>query len=180
VNTVFVRFAPGADPAAMRSSITALPDVAGYVDTRAVYAIAQQMMGLFYAFVGVMLAFGAVMAFALIFNTLTANVAERTVELAALRTLGMPRATIGRLVTVENLLLTAVGVVVGLVVGDLLAIVFMASFSSDMFTFRADVRPTTFLATGVAVIVVALLTQAPSIRAIGRLDLGRVVRERSV
>jgi putative ABC transport system permease protein len=180
VNTVFVRFTPGTDRAAMRATLTAQPDVAGYVDSRAVYDIAQKFMGLFYAFVGLMLAFGAVMAFALIFNTLTANVAERSVELAALRTLGMPRATIGRLVTAENLLLTLVGVVVGLIAGDLLAIVFMNSFSSDMFTFHADVRITTFLATGAAVIIVALLSQYPSIRAIGRLDLGRVVRERSI
>lgn len=180
VSTVFVRFDPGVDAATMRTRISALPDVAAYVDSRAVYDIAQSYLALFYAFIGVMLALGAVMAFALIFNTLTANVAERSVELAALRTQGMRRSTIGRLVTAENLLLTVIGLIVGLVVGYGLAVAFMASFSSDLFSFQADIRVTTFLGTAGAILIVALLSQFPSIRAIGRLDLGRVVRERSL
>jgi putative ABC transport system permease protein len=179
VTTVYLRFDPGVDRGAMRARISDLPGVAAYADSQALYEIAQSFLGLFYAFIGVMLAFGAVMAFALIFNTLTANVAERSVELAVLRTQGMGRATLGRLVTVENLLLTLIGLAVGLAGGYALAVVFMATFSSDLFSFRADIAPLTFVATAIAIIAVALLSQAPAIRAIGRLDLGRVVRERA-
>ena len=58
-------------------------------------------------------------------------------------------------------------------------VVFMASFSSDMFTFDLRVRPTTFLFTAAAILIVGLLSQYPALKAVGRLDLGRIVRDRS-
>jgi putative ABC transport system permease protein len=67
----------------------------------------------------------------------------------------------------------------GLAAGWVMAAVFMASFSSDMFTFDLRVRPTTFLFTAVAILLVGLLSQYPALRAVGRLDLGRIVRDRS-
>lgn len=180
VDSALVRYAAGTDGAATASRLRAIPGVAAVLDSRALYALAQQYMGLFYAFVGVMLVLGAIMAFALIFNTLTANITERATELAALRTLGMSRRTISGLVTGENVLLTIVGVVVGLVLGYAVAAEFMASFSSDLFSFNLRVRPTTFILTAGAVLVVGLLSQWPALRAVGRLELGRIVRERSV
>jgi putative ABC transport system permease protein len=179
VTTALVRYDPGADRQAVLDRLSALPGVAAVVDSRALYATAQSFMGLFYAFVGVMLVLGGVMAFALIFNTLSANVMERAVELTALRTLGMGRATIGRLVTAENLLLTVVALVPGLLVAYVAAAGFMASFSSDLFRFDLAVRPTTFVGTAGIILVVALLSQWPSLRAVSRLDLARVVRERA-
>jgi putative ABC transport system permease protein len=180
VDSALVRYAAGADRASVADSLRALPGVAAVLDSRSMYDIAQQFMGLLYAFIGVMLLLGAVMAFALIFNTMTANVAERATELAALRTLGMSRATISRLVTGENLLLTVLGILVGLIVGYAVAYEFMASFSSDLFDFNLEVRPTTFLFTGLSILVVGLISQWPALRAVGRIDLGKVVRERSV
>lgn len=179
VTTALVRYEPGADRHAIRDHLTALPGVAVVVDSRALYDTAQSFMGLFYAFVGLMLVLGGIMAFALIFNTLSANVMERAVELTALRALGMGRATIGRLVTAENLLLTMVALVPGLLVAYVAAAEFMGSFSSDLFQFDLAVRPTTFLGTAAVILVVALLSQWPSLRAVSRLDLASVVRERA-
>ena len=154
--------------------------VAAYVNSRGLYELAQEFMGLFYAFIGVMIVLGGVLAFALIYNTMSANVTERAAELAVLRTLGLSRRAIGGLVTGQNLMLTLIGLVPGLLAGWLMAAVFMASFSSDMFTFDLRVRPTTFLFTAGAILVVGLLSQYPALRAVGRLDLGRIVRDRSL
>ena len=62
------------------------------------------------------------------------------------------------MVTAQNLLLTLIGLVPGLVFGWLLAWVFMDTFSSDMFTFELHMRPLTFVLTAVAIIVVGLLS----------------------
>jgi len=179
VTSALVRYEAGVDRGAVRQRLAALPGVAAVVDSRSLYDTAQSFMGLFYAFIGVMLVLGGVMAFALIFNTLSANVMERAVELTALRTLGMATATIGRLVTAENVLLTLIALVPGLAVAYLAAAEFMASFSSDLFQFDLAVRPTTFIGTAVVIVVVALLSQWPALRAVNRLDLARVARERA-
>ncbi len=75
--SAMVSFADGVDRDAMRETLTQVPGVVAYVDSRALYDTAQSFLALFYAFVGVMLAFGGVMAFALIFNTAAVNAAER-------------------------------------------------------------------------------------------------------
>ncbi len=179
VTSALVRYADGAAAPAIEDRLTALPEVAAVVGSRGLFELAQQFMGLFYVFIGVMLVFGAVMAFALIFNTMTANIAERATELAALRAMGMARGTVSRLVTAENLLLTLLGLIPGLIGGYLLASVFMASFSSDLFSFDLHVRPTTFLFTALSILLVGVISQLPALRSVGRMDLGRIVRERA-
>ena len=110
---------------------------------------------------------------------MSANISERQGELAVLRTLGLSRRAIGSMVTAQNLILTFIGLVPGLILGWVLAGVFMATFSSDMFTFELHMRPLTFVFTAVAIVVVGLLSQWPALRAVGRLDLGQIVRDRS-
>ncbi len=179
VQVAYVRYAPGADAEAVAARLVSLPEVAAVIDSRALYGLAQSFMGLFYAFVGVALVLGSVIAFAIIFTTMTANIDERTTELAALRTLGMARSTVSWLVTGENLLLTLIGLVPGLVIGYVVAAAFMASFSSDLFRFDLEVRPLTFVLTAAAILVVGLASQVPALRRIGRIDLGQVVRQRA-
>ena len=179
VGSLLVRYAAGADAPTVSTALEQLTDVAVVVDARSLYDTVQGLLGFFYAFVGVMLLFGGVMAFALIFNTLSVNVAERTVELATMRANGFGLGGIARLLTGENLLLVAVGIAIGLPVGLWVAGAFLASFSSDLFQLDLQVRTRTLVVSAGAMVVVSLLSQLPGIRTIGRLDLGEVVRERS-
>jgi putative ABC transport system permease protein len=179
VNTLLVRFDPAADRAAVQDSLTATPGVAAAVDARSLERMVEQYMSLFYAFVGLMMVLGAVMAFALVFTTISANVSERITELASLRAAGMGRRTLARLITGENLLLTALGIVPGLLMGFLSARLFMASFSSDLFTFDLAMNWTTPLLVAVVLLGATLISQWPVLRAVDRIDIARVVRERS-
>lgn len=180
VNAALVRFSPGADGAAVRTRIAGLREVVAVVDSRALYTAAQSFMGLFYAFVGLMVALGAVMALALIYTTMSANISERLTELASLRAAGMGRRQLTLLVSSENLLLTVIGIVPGLVIGYYAAAVFMASFSSDLFSFDLALRPWTPALVALALVAAALLSQWPVLRAVDRIDVAVVVRERSV
>ncbi|MDH4160506.1 MAG: ABC transporter permease, partial [Actinomycetota bacterium] len=135
VGSVMVQVAGGAGPADVHSELASLPGVSVVVDSRALYDVAQSLLTFFYIFVGVMLVFGALLAFALIFTTMSVNIAERTGELATMRASGFGLGSIARLLTGENVLLTVVGIVVGLPAAILTASVFMSSFSSDLFQF---------------------------------------------
>ena len=175
-----LRFAPGADRTAVLGRIEALDGVATAIDARALARAADSLMGLFYAFVGAMLVLGAVMAFALLFNLMSANISERITELASLRASGMTGGELARVITGESVLLTLAGIIPGLVVGYVGAAEFMASFSSDLFSFELAVRPTTFLFTAAGVLAAALISQAPILRAVRRINIARVVRERAL
>ncbi len=178
-NAAFVSYSDGADPATIRSAITDRPDVAAFEDANAVYAMVQDFMVLFYAFVGIMLVFGAAMAFALIFNSMSVNIAERTREVATLLAVGTDRRSISRYISTENLLVAMLGIPIGLVVGYFSARTAMASFSSDLFAFDLYIKPTTFVWASLAIVVVALISQVPGLRAIRRINIPKVVKERS-
>jgi len=178
--SAMLTYAPGSVAGVVRSRLVELPEVAAFEDANAIFDTMQQFMALFYAFVGVMLAFGAAMAFALIFNTMSVNIAERSREVATLLAVGTRRRTISRLITTENLLVAVIGIPLGLAVGYLTSAAAMASFQSDMFRFQLYVRPTTFVWSGLALLVVALISQWPGLRAVNRMDIARIVKERSV
>jgi putative ABC transport system permease protein len=174
-----VVFEDSADGAEVINSLEQLETVAVVVNTRGLYEMFQDFLGFFYAFVGIMLVFGAVMAFALIFNTISVNVAEREGELATMRANGLSQRKLASLITGENLLLTALGILPGLIVGYGAAALFMQSYSSDMFTFNLDMNPSTLVFSSLAMLAVALLSVLPAIRTVRRLDIAKVVRERS-
>ena len=126
-----------------------------------------------------MLIFGGAMAFALLFNAMTSNIAERVVEVATLRAAGAPHRTLARMITSENVLMTLLGIGPGLLVGYELARLFMAQFNNDQFDFSLQIRPSTFIFAALAILIVALLSQLPGLRAVRRLDVAEVVRERA-
>ncbi|MCB2222828.1 MAG: FtsX-like permease family protein [Actinobacteria bacterium] len=177
--SALIAYSDGADPAAVREAVTALPSVQAFEDAGAVYRMVQDYMVLFYGFVGIMLVFGGAMAFALIFNSMTVNIAERKREVATLLAVGVRRRTISRLITVENLVVAAAAVPFGLVIGTFVSAQAMASFQSDMFSFALYIRPLTYAVSAAAILVVALLSAVPGLRALRRISIPEVIKERS-
>ncbi len=178
-NVAYVRYAPGVDREAMRRRLSALPGVVAFGDSNALRDMVDEYLGLFYAFVGIMLLFGAAMAFALLYNSIQANLAERAVEVATLRAAGIRFRSLSRMITAENFLFTAIGIVPGLIVGVEVSRLFLASFGSDAFSFDLQIRASTLVLSALAILAVSLLSERPGLRAVKKLDIAQVVRERA-
>jgi putative ABC transport system permease protein len=178
-NSVFVDYAQGVDRDQMRETLSTLPGVVAFADSKALLEYMNQYLGLYYLIIGLMVLFGGAMAFALLYNVIQANLAERAVEVATLRAAGTPFGTLARMITAENVLITAIGIAPGLIIGYELARLFMGQFSYDWFSFEVEARTSTFVLSSIAILAVALLSQLPGLRAVKRLDIAKVVRERS-
>lgn len=178
-NSALVRFESGVDRDEMRQSLSALPGVSAYEDSQAIKSAVDQYLGLFYAFVGIMLIFGGAMAFALIFNSMSSSISERKVEMATLRASGAPSKMLSRMVRVENLITVLIGIVPGLIIGYAVAAVFMASFGSDQFNFELQMRSSTLVLSAVAIVIVAVISQIPGLRALRRINVAKIIRERA-
>lgn len=179
LGTVLVQYEPGADRAVAERALSAHPGVVAYTDSQALRKTMDEYMNLFYVFVGVMLAFGGLLAFTVLFATLSVNLAERGTELATLRASGVGRRRLSRLVTAENLLVVTAGAVPGLIIGRIATGAFLGAFNSDLLAFHTEIRPATFAWSALAVIAVAYLAQRPGLRALARMNLGTLVRERT-
>lgn len=178
--SALIRYQDGVDPGSMRVALTSVPHIAAFEDTKALYNTVNDYLTLFYAFVGIMLVFGAAMAFALIFNAMSVNIAERSRETATLLAVGTERRTISRLIGTENMLVALAGIPPGLLLGYWVSSLAMSSFSSDLFSFDLHMRSSTLVWSGFAILAVAFVSQWPGLRAVGRIDIARVVKERSI
>lgn len=180
VTTVMTLFDPTMGRSTTIEAIEQLPGVLAVQDARTLYEMVQQFLGLFYMFVGIMLIFGGLMAFSLMFNTISVNIAERSTEFATLKANGMADRAIAWMVVSENMLLTAIGIIPGVLLGIGISAVFLSSFNNDSFTFDPMIQPVTIVVAIAVMFGVAMLSLIPGIRSIKRLDIAQVVRERAV
>lgn len=172
-------FEPGANPTDIRDAVSRVPGVVAYQDTQALARTWDTYAGLFWVLVVGMLVLGGLMAFAIVFTMMSVNIVERRREIATLRAAGVRHRTLARLVAEENLLVALLGVVPGLVLGVLAGAAFLRSFSSDQFTLTLVVLPRTLVISAVVMLLVVGLSQWPGLRALRRMDLAQVVRERA-
>jgi putative ABC transport system permease protein len=177
---VLLTLKPGAAEESVRERFTAIPDVAAYLSTTSLEAAMREAFTLYDALVGLMLAFAAVMAAALLYNAMWANVAERSVELGTLRAAGMSAGMLSRLVAVENLLLIVLGLPLSLVGGTLLADWYMSAYETQGYHWSLDMKASTPILVAGGVLIATVVAQLPALRMVRRLDLARIVGERSL
>ena len=177
--SALVSYAAGVDEDVMRRRLTALDDVAAVESNENFLQAFESYMAFFYGMIGFMILFGAAMALALIYASISVNIAERSVEVATLRAEGVRQRVLSRLITAENLLVTLLGIPSGVGLGLLLAKPLLATYTNDLWRFDLALNPLTPLLVGAAICLAALLSQWPGLRAVNRLDIATVVRLRS-
>lgn len=178
---LLVRFDSGLTTAqrdGLRADVTGLDHVLAYTDTRALLTMVDSYLGLFWAFFGVIVALGGVLALAVIQVTMSVNLVERTTELATLRAAGVTVRKAAGVLATENLVAIAAGLPIGLVAGVLAAQGTLGLFGTDMFHLQLSLGWWVLALAALGVVLAAAASQVPAARSIRRMDVARVVRER--
>ncbi len=177
---LLIRFAPGVDQHAAGHRLSALPGAAAWSGNRATEATLRDAFAIMDVLVGVMFLFAVVLAGALLFNAMSANIAERLVELGTLRAAGLSSRTIRRTVAVENLLLTVAALPLGLVVGTFVARWFMGQYENLGYRWSLSMRGSTYLWVVAGVLFAAAASQLVVGRRVKHIEIAKIVRERSL
>jgi putative ABC transport system permease protein len=178
-NGYLLRFDSGSVGGRVRAAASGLAGVIAYTDTHAVEAQIESYLVIFWVFAGAMLVLGALLAFTVIYVTMTVNLAERARELATLRAAGAPTRRLTAALAIENVAATLLAVPFGLAAGVGAGWLFLRSFNNDLFNLHLSVGIGALLLAAVAVIAAAAVSQLPAARLIRRIDVARVVRERA-
>jgi len=160
----------------IKEKLYKVPNVAAVEDARETRAQLTEMLELTNAFIAMMILLGAGLALAIIYNTVSINIVERTRELASMRAMGMARRTVGMLITVENLLVGLLGLVGGVPLGYVLNQALIAGWENETMQFQAVIFPASYLITVIAIILTILLSQIPGIRQLNRVDLAAATK----
>ena len=178
-NGYLLRFGNGADRDRVRATASGFSGVVAYTDNRAVENQLRSYLVIFWVFAGATLVLGALLAFTVIYVTMTINLAERTGELAALRATGAPIRRLTATVAIENIAVTLLAVPIGLAAGVGAGWLFLRSFNNDLFSLHLSVGASALTLAAIAVTAAAAVSQLPAARLIKRIDVAKVVRERS-
>ncbi len=130
-----------------------------------------EIMALMWTFIAILFGFSFSMAFIVIYNTFTANVIERTREIATMRTIGEDRWHLAAMITLENILLAAIGIPLGLYLGLQTAKYLYTSLSTEAYTLKAIMYPMSYVWVTLIIIAVLLLSEIPPIVRVFRLNL---------
>lgn len=115
-----------------------------------------------------LLAAAVVIAVIGVSNTLTLSVIDRRREGALLRALGFSRGALGRMITVESLLMTVIALVVGMGLGTFFGWVGTASLIAETMAPTLSVPPLPLALIGVAAVAAAVLASALPARTMSR------------
>jgi putative ABC transport system permease protein len=167
-NQGFVLLDDGADVASVRGQLDTLvrdnPEVS-VMDQSALIEQAKSSVNTFVVMLYVLLGLALVIAILGIVNTLALSILERTRELGLVRAIGMRRAQVVQMVTVESVVIAVFGAVLGVLVGGLLGVAVVRALKDEGITALAV--PWASMGTFVALAVVIGLFAAvvPAIRA---------------
>ncbi|OFW58527.1 MAG: hypothetical protein A2V52_08435 [Actinobacteria bacterium RBG_19FT_COMBO_54_7] len=137
-------------------------------------------MGLLYIIITVMLVFGLIMAFTLVFNTSTINIMEREQEVATMLTLGVKQWKASLSLTLENVFMGLLGLAPGYVAALIVLGQAMKLYQSDLFSFTPIVTMRTYFIVAALIILLMVLSEYPSLRHINKLDLAQSTKRRSL
>jgi len=157
-----------------------LPQVTSVELTSDTRALIDEQMGFFWVFIGVMLLMGAALGTAIIFNGVTVNVLQRIRELAIMRALGVSRAGLAAILSLENFAIGCLGIIIGIPAGRYIAEYFMSSMSTstdDMFSFTLTILPRSYIIAVVFALIILMVSQLPAIRQVTRISLAIATKE---
>jgi putative ABC transport system permease protein len=137
-----------------------------------------EYMGLIYAYIGVIVTLSCIMGFAIIYNTTTISIMERKRELASLRIMGFTNNQVAELIFNENTAVSAMGLIIGMPIGMLMAAQILKLMPEDMISLPLVIFPKTYALAAVTVALFVILAQLANMRRISRMDLVEVMKSR--
>lgn len=136
----------------------------------------ENMMKMLNAVVWLVIGSAGALAFIVLFNLSNINITERVREVATIKVLGFyPRET-GAYVFRENLVLTLMGIVVGLPLGVLLHRFVMHQIQVDMVAFKVAVMPVSYLLSVIIVLLFLKVVDVVMRRKIDRIDMAESLK----
>lgn len=154
-------------------------DLPGAIMVETTYDLRAELdrsMAMNYIFIGILMTFAGALTVAIVYNTINSNVQERRAEIASLRALGVTMREITRMVTVENLASTLLGILVGVPAGLAGARGLTELWQTESFSIDFYISPRTFIVSIVFTLVLVVVCQIPALRSIASMNLAQMTR----
>jgi putative ABC transport system permease protein len=177
ISGLFVKTTIDSDPDAVADSVFALDDVENAMtESQASSGTISEAQGT--AITVGMAAMAMALLLAVVWNIVSISTSERTPELAQLEAIGWSRNSLSRLLFLEVLIVSILGIVLSVPVG----VFFTSLLDGFMHTYIPFYSPSfdivILLSVGILTIITAFLATLPAVRRLRKIDIDRVIRAR--
>jgi len=141
----FVQVSEDRDAHQLGAAVSELPDVMNVSVSEDMADMVRNMMDALDLVVIVIVFCAGLLAVTVLYNLTNININERVREIATIKVLGFNASETGAYVFKENMTLTVVGSLFGLILGKLLLLFVMTQIKIDMVWFKAIVLPPSYI-----------------------------------
>ncbi|MCM1478421.1 MAG: ABC transporter permease, partial [Muribaculaceae bacterium] len=122
-----------------------------------------------------MITFSVIMIVVVLYNSGSLSFGERVKEFATLKVLGLQSSQIRRLISVQNLWLSVIGVIIGTPLGNI-SLNAMMNSNGENFDYSLKVSGSNYIISGIIVLAVSVLVSFMFSKRIRRLDMVEVLK----
>ncbi|MCR5273384.1 MAG: FtsX-like permease family protein [Lachnospiraceae bacterium] len=170
-NLVMMNLTDDADQDRLSSKLVSMEDVSVYTNVEEIVSrFTDSFNSVNYA-VMIIIGSAAALAFIVLYNLMNINITERTRELATLKVLGFTDGETAAYTYRENMVMTAIGIVAGMVFGKYLHGWLIATIEINQVMFGRDVHNESYIKAAVLTVVFALTVNVFAYLAIKTIDM---------
>ena len=140
MNMFMLKTARGVDMDELKSTFSAFEGVNSVITNKEELEDINEVIKNLYFIIFLMIGSAALLAFVVLYNLNNINISERRRELATFKVLGFTNSELATYVYRENVILTALGIIVGTITGVILHRIVMITVETDMYMFGRELN----------------------------------------
>ncbi|KNF08196.1 ABC-type transport system, involved in lipoprotein release, permease component [Gottschalkia purinilytica] len=128
--------------------------------------------------ISIMIIFAGILGFVIVYSSTIMNIAERNYELSTLRVMGFSKKEIFNIISKENIIMTILGILIGIPIGNGILASLEKSFSTEIYTLEINATNVDYLMASVITIVFVILAQLVTYKKINKLNFIESLKSR--
>ena len=155
----------------LAKEIMNMSEVSGIVNMTSTMKSIDDMMNLLNYVVIVLIVSAGLLAFVVLYNLANVNISERIRELATIKVLGFYDKEVYDYITRETILLTGIGIIIGLLFGNVLSNFILTTCEVDMLRFPRYIKPISMVLSSGITIVFSVIVNFITYFALKKVDM---------
>ncbi len=141
-------------------------------------AVFEEFTGIINVSIGFMVIFSGLLGFVIVYSMTLMSINERTLEFSSLRVMGFSKTEIFNMLIKENMIMSVIGIIIGIPLGLYLVDYMGKSFSTDIYTMTEPVSNTSIVISVVLTVMFLIFAQLMTYAKIHRLDFMQALKNR--
>jgi putative ABC transport system permease protein len=157
-----------------------LPVVSSILSNQELREVFEEFTGLIILSIGMMVVFGGILGFVIIYTATNMSISERIMEFSSLRVMGFRKKEIFALIKKENYVLTVLGILLGIPLGKAFIQSLDIMFSNELYTLSINASIMSYILAAFLTILFIYIAQFATRRRIEKLEFLEALKNRMV